>query len=168
MSLEKQVSEKADKLLSEFDKLVDIKNSVIKLNNYDGIDILELYVNNKKKMTANYQILGKYDFQTSFFIWGRDMKFLDRLLTNSSKIIKKTSSDIKQYIIENKYTDVQYLELLLYYTSNNYFYVTFDNVKKICDYSIYITNSKGLVYNKISLSSENVITYYLITEILST
>jgi hypothetical protein len=143
---------------------------VIEIKGTNDDKILDVYCNNKKILSAVYEILGTYDTQCNLFFWSKNMKFADRQVTKISREIKKHSKKIKSMILEKKYKDIDYLEKMYYYTSNNIFFVFPDNISEIIEFSVFFCKCKGILKYKNNSAKEGklIYTYYIITDILGT
>ena len=122
-------------------------------------------------MTINYEILGIYDEQTNLFTWGCNFEIINKKKIMLSKIIKKKSNTIKNIITTLKYTDVEYLEEIYYYLSNNMFYIDNTKLINLVNISLFITKKKGIVVGNGSLFDNQQLAtkvFYIITDVLGT
>lgn len=169
----KEIIQNAHKELSKqlMDLIENCKEYTIETKNGSSDDkILDVLCNNKKILTATYEILGTYDSQFNLFFWAKNIKLVDKQITKISKNVKKYSSKIKEMIIEKRYKDVDYLERLYYYTNNGIFFIFPDNVNDIIEFSTYVSKCKGILkqQNNLVQNGKIVYTYYIITDILGT
>ena len=131
-------------------------------------NVLEVYYNNKKILSAKYQILGIYDEHCNLFTWAKYIQLIDKKLTKISKKIKAMSSIIKNIIIKNEYSDIDYLEKIMYYLSNNTFIIYPQNINELINFSTFATKYKGVIKSKMNINDKSVYIYYLIIDIIST
>jgi len=138
----------------------------------DNINIIEIYLNNKLKLRAEYNIIGMYNIPLSVWYWSWNIAFLNK------KLIQNTIK-IKDYInvLNNEYDTFDKLEAeeLYYILKNDNFYVSGNNLDKIIKLALYLT--KGIWYfpikhsmqtnhNRIDFDQMDKIEYILITKIL--
>ena len=142
---------------------------IVEINEDDNENnVLEAYYNKKKILSAKYQILGIYDEQCNLFTWAKNIQLIDKTLTKISKKIKAMSSVIKDIIIKNEYSDIEYLEKIMYYLSNNTFIIYPQNINELINFSTFITKHKGVIKSKMNEQDKNIYIYYLITDIIGT
>lgn len=150
------------------------KNYTINIVNDNNENILNVFnSNNKRVLTAKYEILGNYNNTTSLFNWGCDMFVQNKNLTALSKEIKNYSKKLKKLILEENYPDSDYLERLYYYLTNDIFYLLQDNVSDIVKLSNFILSyftpyKYGIITSTdTSLQKHHISTYYILTDIIS-
>ena len=178
MKLEDIVNNKCKELTSIVDAVLGLNDDKLKIdytiminNNKFTDNTIDVIRNEKKIMRINYQILGIFDSQTKLFTWGCDFEIVNRNLTSLSKLIKKKSKTMKNIISNMKYSDVDYLEEIYYYLSNNIFYIDDKYLKKLINISLFITKKKGIVVGNGNLfNNEQIPTqvFYIITDIIGT
>jgi hypothetical protein len=167
------VKSEYDRLTKDFDKLMmNVDKYTLEFVNNDIDDkIIDVYNKDSKILSAKYQIIGTYDTYCDLFTWGWAMQIRDKKITNFEKNIKHHNAKIKKYISNKKYNDVQYLEQIMYYLSNNTFYIVENNLKLLEMLCVFIGGGKGILKctNK-SLEKSNKIIhiYYLIDDIIGT
>lgn len=154
------------------------KNYNLELSS-DGYEnkIIDVFGNNDKKiLSVKYEILGTYDSNLGVFSWACDQIIVDKKMTQLAKSIKSYSKKIKKIILLKKFSDVEFMERLYYYTTNSLFFVNDFNLNDIFRLSIHVTNAKGILsssvgkidsIDKISGSGKQIKTFYLITDIIS-
>jgi hypothetical protein len=130
-------------------------------------NIINIYSNEKKIMSAKYETLGVYDEKINIFIWGKNMNYFNNNPSQKLKEIFNYSEKIKSLILKNKYSDTDFLETLLYYISHNMIYINNYNISNILMLCSFV--SKNIVLHQRDNSNPEYpqITFYLITDILS-
>ncbi len=166
--------------MSEYKKIIDEKyvKSTIELNmsekyeisfigdnNDNTMEILFIGDNNNKKFVCKYEICGVYDIITNLYTWGWDFNIIDRNNIQLTKKIKEFIKPIKSYIIDNTYSDIEYIEKIYYYLSHSIFFVNKDKLHDMHKFCVSVTDTKGFV--KYKSEDNRHIVYYLITDILS-
>jgi hypothetical protein len=130
---------------------------------------LEAHHNKKRILSAKYQILGLYDEQCHIFRWSNKIQLADKKLTRVSKKIKAMCPIIKDIIVNNEYSDIDYLEKIMYYLSNNIFIIYPESIINLINFCIFVTKHKGVIKgNSMSTDNKNIYVYYLITDIIGT
>jgi len=174
MQLNDIIKDECNTLKKEFNELIPNKNEyILEFNNIHDIDdqIVDVYGKNIKILSAKYQIIGSYDTQCELFTWAWAMQIRDKKITEFEKRICKYNGKIKNYISNNKYTDVQYLEQIMYYISNNTFYIVPANLKTLEDLCIFIGRGKGVLKQnnrELEKSQKIIPTWYLVSDIIGT
>lgn len=135
-------------------------------------NIVEMYLDGKLKMKAEYNIIGLYNIPLSIWYWGWNIAFINKNLINATIKIKEflnVINDNKEYSKFNK-TEIEELHYVL---SNDNFYISSTNIDKIIKLALYLT--KGIwvfpmKYNDDKKQKEmehmDKIEYILITKIL--
>ncbi len=155
----------------------DIQNKVKGLNNKnnyeyvftknDDTQLIEVYLDDKFVLKAEYAILGLYNIQLSMWYWSWNIAFINK------KLIELPTKKIKNFIdiINDNYDkfDKVDVETLHYLISNDNFYISNNNIDKIIKLSLYLTN--GIWYFPIKQNNNdnddsNQLQYILITKIL--
>jgi len=137
----------------------NVQNSI----NSNNDKVLDIYIDTKKILTCNYDILGVYDVNCGIFSWSTTLKLVDRELLTKVKHIQKYNKELEKLIITRKYSDIEFMETILYYISNNMFYIESDNIEQLLEFSCFITDSIGYLIQK----EKNKYIYYLITNIVN-
>lgn len=148
----------------QYDKYLDDNNKYIIEISDDSEKIINLFDNKKKLLTVKYEILGIFDKKCGFFTWAKYIPLINKNLIKIMRNIKSSKDEITEMIVENKYKDVEFLEIILYYLSNNMFIIDETNVSMFLKYCIYISKSKGILINK----NDNKYVYYFIVDIIGT
>lgn len=127
-NLKKQISKKID--LNE-----DYEYKFIEENN---VHIVEILLNDKIQMRAEYNIIGMYNLPLSVWYWGWNIAFVNK------KLIEKLN-DLKNFIevLEKNYKDFNKREAeeIYYLLSNGNFYISSNNIEKLIKLTLYLTNS---------------------------
>lgn len=110
---------------------------------------------------SKYQILGSYDKNTTLFQWAHAVNILDKNLKIISNNLKASSKLLKDKISQFK-DDQEYIEKMLYYTSNNIFFIDQKNIFDLLKYSMYVNKAKGVLI----INNSNYQTYIILTEII--
>lgn len=139
-------------------------------DNNNNINVVEIYLNDKLKLKAEYNIVGLYNIPLSTWYWGWNIAFVNKnLIKNITKIKDFVNTIEKDY---DKFNKIE-AEELHYVLSNDNFYVSGDNLDKIIKIALYLT--KAIWYFPIKYSDHNAqtnfeqmdkIEYILITKIL--
>ncbi len=150
------------------EKVKDLSNK----NNYeyvfsknDDIQLIEVYLDNKFILKAEYCVLGLYNIQLSMWYWSWNIAFINK------KLIELPVKKIKNFIsiIDDNYDkfDKVDVESLHYLISNDNFYISNSNIDKIIKLSLYLTKSIWYFPIKQNDNDEsNQLQYILITKIL--
>ena len=139
-------------------------------NENEDINTVEIYLDGKLKLKAEYNIIGLYNIPLSMWYWAWNIAFINKNLIKDIVKIKDFVNVIdKEY---NKFNKLE-AEELHYVLSNNNFYVSGDNIDKIIKIALYLT--KAIWYFPIKYSDHknqkdfeqmDKIEYILITKIL--
>ena len=164
-----------DEINTYYDSInTDMQKKIKNLNNKKNYEyvfskngstpVVEIYLDDKFILKAEYCIVGMYNVQLSVWYWSWNIAFINKKLTELP--IKK----IKNFIEEindnyNKFKSVD-AEILHYLLSNDNFYVTNNNIEKMLKLSLYLTKSIWYFPIKQTNNEENSIQYILITKIL--
>lgn len=124
--------------------------------------VIGIYVDDKKMLSSKYEVLGIYDNNTNLFIWGSHIKPSNANENIRVKDIKEYSTKLKSMILNTKFSDVGYMEKMLYYLSENIIYIMKENIIELIMLTTFV--SKKLVIGK---SEKDVLTLYLLTDVLS-
>jgi hypothetical protein len=166
------VSEKykeLNKKLKHF--LISDDINVESLINKNDEYILNIYLNNKKITSAKYEIMGIYNIENNIFTWGNNFLINNKNTSNFVNVIQKSKNIIEKDIFKSVYNDVDYLERILYYLSNNVLYIFQDNIKDLIEYSCYFLsinnfNIYGVINQDIIINQKKHAIYYYITDFL--
>lgn len=146
-------------------KNVSTKKYKLEKDVNDNENIINVYNENKLMLSSKYEVLGNYDKSTNVFIWGNCIKPI-KSQTHCVSIIRNAKENIKNYIINKKFDDVNFMEKILYYLENDVMLILNENIIdliKIC-----VFESQGMVvYQENNTQNKNTCTYYLLTEIMS-
>lgn len=165
-NFEKIITDKYMTLSSEINAILKpVEYDISLYTDHNGEDMLVL-AHDSQKITLKYEVLGVYDSATSIFSWGWDFYTINREKIQLAKKVKSFTKEVKNYIIENSYSDVEYLEKIYYYLSHSIFFINtkkFDDIIKI---ATFITNSKGVLFYA-GDKDERRVNFYIIIDILS-
>jgi len=163
MSLKTLVEKEYKKLVPP--EILDITKNKYKIiigREYTNEFILDVQVEDKVILSLKYECLGVYQRPCNLFQWANKMDLLHKMSVNKTKSITKYKEQVKDYIINNKYTDSEYLERILYYLSNNIFFIEESNMTDLIKLCVYISKCKGILKHE---QDANCI-YYAITDII--
>jgi hypothetical protein len=158
-----KLTKKINELIGSIDKYTieflenDIDEHIISVHNNKNLKIL----------SAKCEIIGSYDTQCELFTWAWGMQLRNVTVTDFEKNIKKYIKKVKYYIENTTYNDLQYLEQILYYLSNNIIYITPDNLEIIKNLCVVACDGNG-VLQQFKNSEKTVYIYYLVTDIIGT
>lgn len=156
-----------DIIKNESEKISKSLNNILNENDNYQIkivdEVIDIYGENKKILTIKYELLGSYDTKSEIFNWAHNYYIVDKELLFLSKEVKKYSSKLRKYIINQKCEDNEYMERLYYYLSNSVFILQENKLLDIINMSIYITKCKGVIKNK----NGNMIQLYFVKDIIS-
>ena len=165
-SFENKISEKYLVLTDKMNEILSNKDYFIE-NRIDNNNeyMLDVYLSSSKKkvMTVACRSMGFYNYDCETFYWGDCMLPTNTNINELSKKIKKTKNKMKKMIINKKYDDIVFLERILYYVSNNVFYIDKGNVEDLIKYCCYVTDSMGVLVQK---KEKRQRIYYLVQEII--
>lgn len=139
MNIFKEIDENYDKKKDKFTKIFNITKkysyNFIKDNNNN--DIIELYdENNKIVLRFIYSIIGNYDVYKSIFYWSYNIFFINKNLTEDTKLIKNFAKELKNN--HKKYDKIQ-ADVLYYLANNSNFYISSQNIDKVIKFALYVT-----------------------------
>jgi hypothetical protein len=143
---------------------IDSQQYTIRLGENPNENVAEIYNNDKKIMSSKYELLGIYDETTNLFVWGSSIIPANKNDTLRVRDIREYSSKIKSFILNKKFSDVGFLERLLYYLSENIVYIIRENISDLTMLCVFV--SKKFVVFK-SNANTNVTSIYLLTDVLS-
>lgn len=130
----------------------------------DDMQTVEIYLDNKFVLKAEYVILGLYNIQLSMWYWSWNIAFINKKLTELP--INKIKSFIN--VLNDNYDKFNKVdaEMLHYLISNDNFYISNNNIDKIIKLGLYLT--KSVWYFPIKQNDDNInqLEYILITKIL--
>jgi CRISPR/Cas system-associated protein Cas5 (RAMP superfamily) len=129
-------------------------------NNY----ILDIIIEKKKILSVKYELLGIYDKSCNLFEWASKMKLIDKISIKTTKNILKYKNKLKEHIINNTYSDMEYVERILYYLSNNIFFIEENNIQDLIKVCVFISKCQGIVKQ----DNNNVHKYYAVIDIIGT
>ena len=154
------------KLTNKFNKITNKTKYLIKIVNDDNDNkIIDVFDDNDKKiLSVTYEMLGTYDTKNALFLWAYNKILINKKLTKISKKIKLSYKDIEKLIVLNKYSDMEYLERLYYYTKNNIFYINSEHLNNLIEYCIFVSECKGVLTD---IDSNKIQSFYIVTEIIS-
>jgi len=150
-------------------QLSDKYEFVFAVNN--DVDIVEVYLDGKVKMRAEYNIIGMYNIALSVWYWGWNIAFVNKKLIENIVPIKEFVGTLtKQYMSFGKGE----ADELHYILTNDNFYVSGEHIDKMMRFVLYQAN--GIWYFPIKHIGENKkpsvnepmdkIEYILITKII--
>jgi hypothetical protein len=143
---------------------IDVQPYTIKNSPNQDEKIIEVYNDEKKIMSAKYELLGVYDDVTNLFLWGNSIAPSDKNESIRVKDIREYSKKIKTLILNKKFTDIGFLEKMLYYLSSPIIYVLKENISQLIMLCVFISKKNILMRRD---TNTNFITFYLIVDILS-
>jgi len=150
-------SDNYNSLKENISKKIDITK------NYDyafNDNIVELYLDDKLKLKAEYNVLGMYNIPMSIWYWGWNIAFVNKKLIESIKAVKEFENNLnKNYA---KFDKVE-AEELHYLVSNDNFYISGKNVDKVIKLALNLTKTVWCFPVK---KESDKIQYILITKIL--
>jgi len=168
ISFYKQVVDYHNSLTEEISQKIDLKQNY----NFNFVEeankhIVEIYIDKKLKLKAEYNIVGLYNIPLSVWYWSWNIAFLNKdLFTELGKIKKFAESLDKNYAD----FDSKEVEELHYLLANDNYYISSGNIERLIKIILYIT--KGLWIFPINHSDKNSaeyldrVEYILITKIL--
>jgi hypothetical protein len=169
MKLQEQINKKYESLTKKMNEIIGfndyiIENKINKNNEY----VMDVYTskNNKKLMLVKCEIIGFYNKGCNIFYWGDLFIPINIYANKSFKKIKKSKNKIKNMIINKEYEDIQYLEKLLYYISNNMFFIDELDINDLTRYICYKTKSIGILSHNDEINKKHYKIYYLVKEII--
>ena len=156
-----------DEIEQNIKELTKIKTQLIGDTQYsiellDKFNDMTLNVYNNKKIICNcsYEILGTYDTTTNMFVWSNSQSIKNELHIKNLLAIRKSYKNIKILIINNKHSDIGYLERLYFYLKNNIFIMSKQYINEFINYCISVSGMYGILAQQKS----NKIYFYLITK----
>lgn len=112
--------------------------------------IVEIYLDDKLIIKAEYDIVGLYNIPLSIWYWSWDIAFLNKKLIGNMIKVKEFSKNLKDNY--NNF-DRQEAEELHYILSNGNFYISSDKIDRIIKLVLFIT--KGMWIFPIKYSNNN-------------
>jgi len=168
ISFYKEVVDYHNKLNEEISQKIDLKQNY----NFNFVEeankhIVEIYIDKKLKLKAEYNIVGLYNIPLSVWYWSWNIAFLNKTLFKELDKIKKFAESLdKNY---NNF-DSKEVEELHYLLANDNYYISSGNIERLIKIILYIT--KGLWIFPINHSDKKSaeyldrVEYILITKIL--
>ncbi|ARF11156.1 hypothetical protein Klosneuvirus_1_13 [Klosneuvirus KNV1] len=168
ISFYKEVVDYYNKLTEEMSQKIDLKQNY----NFNFVEeankhIVEIYIDKKLKLKAEYNIVGLYNIPLSVWYWSWNIAFLNKTLFKELDKIKKFAESLdKNY---NNF-DSKEVEELHYLLANDNYYISSGNIERLIKIILYIT--KGLWIFPINHSDKKSaeyldrVEYILITKIL--
>lgn len=124
-----------NKLKNDISKKLDVgKNYNYEFNE----NIVEIYLGNKLKLKAEYELIGLYNIPMSTWYWAWNIAFLNKDLYKTTLKIKDYDDILKK---EYKKFDKVEAEELHYLVGNDTFYISSKNIDKILKMALYLTNA---------------------------
>jgi hypothetical protein len=151
-----------------------IIENTIDNNEQNIINLFSKSNKEKKLLSLAYEIIGIYDIDCNYFSWENNFILTNKTTNKLAKIIKKEKKNLQNYIIKKKYNDIDYMEKILYYISNDTFYLQKNNLPDLLKYCCYFANIKnnnkilGILAQNIKINEKNFEVHYFITDIIST
>lgn len=120
-------------------KKMDIgKNYDFNFTEENNMNIVELYLDKKLKLRAEYNIIGLYNIPLSVWYWSWNIAFINK------NVIKDVVSKLKSFanVLESDYKqfDMKEAEELYYLFSNDNFYISGSNIDKLIKIVLYLMN----------------------------
>lgn len=133
------VNNNFNNLKNKISKKIDLDNNyefIFKQEN--NIDIVEILLDEKLKIKAEYNILGLYNIPLSIWYWGWNISFINKKLTNKLEKVRKFKN-----ILEENYVnfDSKTAEEIYYLLSNGNFYISSINIDKLIKLALYLSES---------------------------
>ena len=104
----------------------------------NGIHIVEISLDGKMKLKAEYNVIGLYNIGLSVWYWGYALQFINRKLVEKLQPIKNLVKTLEKD--SNNFSPVE-LEELHFITSNNNFYCSSQNIDRIIRLVLYLTKA---------------------------
>jgi hypothetical protein len=165
-----KANEYYDTQLSKISKYIDTESNLDYAFSENEDKIVEIYVDGKLKLKAEYGVIGVYNIPMSIWYWGWNIAFINKNLIELLDIIRKFSGDL---LDDPKKFQNKEAEELHYLVSNGNFYISSKNIEKIIKLSLYLTKSLWIFpvkydaeYDNKSPEEMNKMTYIGITKIL--
>lgn len=128
----------------EFEKLISTSKYNIKLYRNNNVDLIDLFIGEKKILTADYEIIGYYNLINSMWRWGWSNPFVEKNLVTSETIIKNINDTIYK---SSELTDKE-REIYLYFLNNPSFYIEKDNLDELLKMTFFYTKGKWFITRK--------------------
>jgi len=168
ISFYKEVVDYHNKLNEEISQKIDLKQNY----NFNFVEeankhIVEIYIDKKLKLKAEYNIVGLYNIPLSVWYWSWNIAFLNNTLFKELDKIKKFAESLDKNYNEFDSKEVEELHYLL---ANDNYYISSGNIERLIKIILYIT--KGLWIFPINHSDKKSaeyldrVEYILITKIL--
>jgi hypothetical protein len=151
------VTDKNKKLLGDinYDKY---DKKFYKLDEKNLIEISK----NKNLIRSEYQIIGFYNITNSIWTWVWNNPFIEKNLGINKDVLQ----NYVKKLINSKTIDQKELEELVYYTSNEAFYISFENIGRLLQFIMYNLQSAMVVTKKNDDINPSVIEFISIKDIL--
>jgi hypothetical protein len=163
----KNMNSHYDNLKKKISKKINIDEKLDFIFNEDSnLYTVDIMINNKLIMKAEYSIIGMYNLPLSIWYWGWAIDFVNHKLTQNLKPVKKYKKKIPNMFTQFEKSSIEEAHYIL---SNNNFYISNQNIDKIMMIVLYLTESLWYfpIYRKGSNNHEfDKIDYILITKIL--
>jgi len=165
----KQATDYYNKINNEISQKIDLKkNYSYNFVDENDMNIVEIYMDKKLKLRAEYNIVGLYNIPLSIWYWSWNIAFLNKKLFKELDKIKTFTKSLNDNF--DKF-DSKEAEELHYLLNNDNYYISSGNIERIIKIILYIT--KGLWIFPLNHSDKKTasehldrIEYILITKIL--
>ena len=133
----------------------------------NNMNIVELYLDKKLKLRAEYSIIGLYNIPVSIWYWSWNIAFINK------ETIKDVHDKLKKFvnILNKNYKefDMKEAEELHYLFSNDNFYISANNIDKLIKIVLYLMNGVWILpvnHKNVNGKTMDRIEYLLIKKII--
>jgi len=159
----KRINNYSNEALSNIKTKINVDSEFdYEFSDEDDKHIVDIYLNDKLKLKAEYQIIGMYNIPLSIWYWGWNIAFV-----NKNTIV--TFDNIQSFLDE--VSNPKEADELHYILTNGNFYISNENIKKIIDTTLFLKKGIWILPIKYKKDKKNTdmsdkIEYILITKIL--
>lgn len=158
LSIEKTFQKNSDHKEKEFKKKAGSNLTISNPKFEYTKDIITIKQNDKDVFTFKYKIIGLFNTSNSVWYWSWALPFVNKTL-----VIKEPQETF------NKFIDVNYKTLnpheadeYYFYTKNNNFFIQEEDIHKLINMIVSMTNSESYI----KIKTDEKIEYFLITDII--
>jgi len=111
---------------------------------FEDPNIVNIYESNKDDnkliFKCEYSVVGTYNIYNSIWYWSWAIDYINKTLIN-----KRLIEDVKDYKPKKNSYSYQELDEIYFYTSNNNFYLSYQNINKLTNLVLYLTKGQMII-----------------------
>lgn len=134
------------------------KNIIYNFSEIDNLYYMEILIDHKVILKAEYEIIGYYNQNDNIWVWSWANPFMDKILY---KDIKEKNNNKLKDIIQSTQNITKEIETVNYFINNPIFYISPENLPDLLNMTLY--NTDGFIYININ---NNINKYILLKNIV--